>query len=295
MNEKRLLAGYSFDENGPYLKLDPLGKNPKRENLHLRGKTLTLRATAERNCIGQYNLDTLGDFPCPENKALQTAANTCAKCFAAIGFNPAFYNVPLNQLSPQQKKYNMEPHSVYLANFQQGQTKVGIANARRTKTRLLEQGARSALVVAECQNAYEARDMEVSISRNLGLTESARVATKRKWISEPYNPSAGAQELIGHRASLDKDGSAVADQGKVFDLTPNYLGPETLHYPIDDLSDKAPILISGRIVGMIGDVLIVEQLQSLFMLSMGKLISHVVEISDNVTPLKSSKTQLSLF
>ena len=295
MPEKKLLAGHSFDHNGPYLKLDTVENIPHREQFYLRGKTITIKRLDQRQCVGRYDLQTFADGPCPDNAPLKTSSNICYRCFASIGFNPAFYNATPDQLSPQQRRYNEEPHSVYLANFQKGETKVGISNSRRAQTRLLEQGARSAVVVLEYPDAYEARAAEASIGNELGLTETAKKTTKRQWINQPYDEIEAKGELMELRQDIGRQMGLPVVTNDIMHLDRHYLDKNRLVLPIEDLSDSDPLTISGRIVGMIGEVLIVEQLQRLFMVSLSKIVAHLVEISTEIVPCKSAPRQISLF
>ena len=164
MHYQRLLAGFSFDANGPYLVLDDF-KNSAREFLYLSQFMGTISRLKERFCVGRCDLVSLQWDQCPQGARLtpKTRGNTCRACALSTGFNPAFYNT--SSISSQQSAYNRMPHIVYLAYFAPGRIKVGIAQKRRQLKRLLEQGARAAFILQEFPDAYQARELNEEIGR----------------------------------------------------------------------------------------------------------------------------------
>ncbi|ETR72123.1 MAG: hypothetical protein OMM_01947 [Candidatus Magnetoglobus multicellularis str. Araruama] len=172
-NETYVLAGYGFDNMNPYFLLDSISEDiSERFKFSIQDQVFSLIRLKKRYCIGRYNIETFESTPCPDKATLSEKNNTCFHCFQSIGFNPAFYNMPSEKLSPQQQRYNKQPHNVYLAYFCLNTIKVGIAYHKRTLTRWCQQGARAATIIKKCSSAYEARNIESLISRTLNLPES---------------------------------------------------------------------------------------------------------------------------
>src|SRR5690349_6321107 len=84
-------------------------------------------------------------YVCPDQVMIDKKFDVCPTCQQRTGFNPAFYHA--SSVSSQQEERNLEPHLLYLAHFGKGIVKVGISHAARNRSRLLEQGARSAIVL----------------------------------------------------------------------------------------------------------------------------------------------------
>ncbi len=64
-----------------------------------------------------------------------------------------------------EKKYQLQPHLVYLANS--AGLKVGVTRHNQRPTRWIDQGAREAIVLAETQNRYEAGMIEVALKEHM--------------------------------------------------------------------------------------------------------------------------------
>jgi hypothetical protein len=212
----------------------------------------------------------------------------------ANGFNPAFYNVAREQLSPQQRLYNQTPHVLYVAVFGHVLMKAGIASRSRARTRLMEQGARIAAIVASFQDAYAARDIERVLIARPELSETVQNVTKRRLLNTPFDVSRARvvlQEFV-ERLNIDLSVS----EKSIVDLTGDYLGAHELEPPLLDLTDDEPVQISGRGLGMIGDILVMRQGQQQFMLSLKRAIGHMIDIDPVEKPnqIADTSTQLNL-
>ncbi len=296
--EKDILASYSYDSLGPYLNLDKMrGDGVERVRFYCRDKVFSIVRYKGRYCTGYYDLETFDTFTCPDRKhlALDSKRNVCSDCDNKIGFNPAFYNDTAN-ISAQQKKYNDRKHVVYLANFGKGVTKVGIASQERSMTRLREQGARVASRIAVFNDAYQARALESIVHKQFGLKELMTANKKRALLNEAYDLE-GAKKEIG---KIVRDISScvslnIADDLEFIDFTTDYIGANKLVLPLQDVTGVAPMAISGLCVGMIGDNLIMENDGDQFVLSVKKMISHVVHVEEGVMHQMIKHKQLGLF
>lgn len=294
---KYILAGIDFPKHGPQLVLDAVPPNKtERIRFPVWNNNLTLTRYSRRFCIGRYSLDTYEDWPCPLQSTIDTNSRECPECINYNGFIPAFYRVPTSSLSPQQRRYNERPHVVYLAHFGDDKVKVGIASAQRVRTRLMEQGARVAQIIAHCDSAYQARSIEAKISEREGISEVVHSRTKRKLLGTNFDSNdafAQLDELSRHLAKK----LPVTITGESIDFAHDYLGDRSLEISAIDLTDERPFMISGRGVGVIGSVLVVGTDKGQYIASLSIAFGHVISISNQIEPNPQLRGhfQLSLF
>jgi uncharacterized protein DUF2797 len=275
--DRCVLAGYGCSERGPYLVLDGLDHVPwKRQHIAVRGRTFTLEASAERHCTGRYDLSSGEASACPIRSTPLDNADQCSACFSATGFNPAFYHAA--HVSSQQRRRNRQPHVVYLASFGVGTLKVGITHAPRRLSRLLEQGARLGAVIASFEDADRARELEAMIASNFEVSESVRAARKRHLLGAPFAPHVARLELARMIESIAQASPDVDPHPELLELDRHYADPDSFAGALTDLSDTDPAGISGRCLGMIGDILLVAEGTQRFMLSVGGLVSRRVRL-----------------
>jgi hypothetical protein len=278
-NITRLFVGYSFDRVGPHFIFDDLTTN-ERQKYYFSSKILSLEKMQNRFCVGTYDLTTFATRPCEKKMAVDTESKDihCKECQYKIGFNPAFYNS--KSISPQQEKYNLTPHVVYLAYFSPTHIKVGIASEKRHSIRLLEQGARAAAILARFENAQMARNLESELCAKEGILERLTSDTKLKLLcSEKYDFNRAKEILLNVvKSSYKKEANS-----EVIDLTPFYFYGNKIFknelYRVENGSEK---YIAGKLIGMIGDIVILSQPtprnQIYFAISVKKYISYVVNI-----------------
>lgn len=282
--DRGLIAGYGCSELGPYLVLDELaGESWSRYRLVVRERSFTLESSQERYCTGRHDLAAGQSSPCPLRAALADRnLEQCSACFAATGFNPAFYNAA--QLSPQQQRRNRQPHSVYLAAFGGNLLKVGMTHAARGLGRLLEQGARLGAVIATLDDADRARELEAYIASSFEVAESIRSARKRQLLGSPFSASSARLDLARKIESIAELRAGVAPRPEILELDRYYAGARRLDGSITDLSEVEPLAISGHCIAMVGDILVVEQGKQRFMLSMGQMLGRRVRVETSQRP-----------
>lgn len=274
-----LVSGYGFATTGPYLLIDDLNPGATlRRPLPLRDAPLTLTATDVRRCTGYFDLLTYDNVPCPEQSPIGPDVDTCYKCFRRTGFNPSFYHMPLDGISVQQRAYNEREHVVYLAYFAEGWVKVGISSRDRVLVRLRGQGARLATLLVAVPDAYQARALEERVVKDAAVPEVLRGSRKRSLVNEPFDPARAERTLFELRQRIEGVCSVRPLPFAVHDFSADYLGSHTLDLPVTDLSDEKPLSISGNGVGLIGDVLIVEESGRQFMVSVKDLVGSIVLI-----------------
>lgn len=282
--------GYNGSELAPSLTLHRNGED-EFEYFAPRGHKLTLSFdTSIKHCTGWHDLATAKSFPCPDS-AESTGYNQCMHCQRKTGFNPAFYNA--SSVSPQQQARNAQPHFLYLAHFAPGVVKVGISWAGRDIRRLLDQGARTALIIKEYPNANIARQYEAKIAALSGIAENLQHKMKHKLLMRPYDPELGKGEL---REVLDRVISELRitpDSNQPLDLSPFYLDKNNFNpHQLIQLTENK---ISGKILGMVGGNILAEQDSTPFFLSLSDLVGYNVEISSEAEQNQHAPQQVSMF
>ncbi len=281
---KALLAGLARVDDAPHLVLDALApQRPERRLVPIAGRTLTITRLRRRMCIGRYSLGGGGAIPCPDRTSIGDEYEECFSCRAASGFNPAFDRVDPSTLSAQQKRYNAQPHAVYLAHFGGDTVKVGISSVRRLRRRLVEQGARAAVRFWEGPTAWDARAVEVAVARR-GPAEVVHDATKRRLLGEPFDFPRAERRLEQEAARLRGALELAAPAEERVDLSAAHLAGEAVRRPLVDLTDNRPFRISGRVVGLVGKVLVTEQRSLHFAASLTRAVAHVVALTEQQTP-----------
>lgn len=156
---------------GALHKMDTINSNPIKYSLHLGDDFI-----AVNQLIGkQLELKFAGKYICfcgDEVKKVYRA-NFCYECYfskpqagEAI-FRPELSLAHLGKADRDldfEKRYQLQPHVVYLANS--GGLKVGVTRANQKQTRWMDQGATQAIVLAETTNRYEAGLIEVALKNH---------------------------------------------------------------------------------------------------------------------------------
>lgn len=269
----------------------------QKDSTHIRFnpvvKILTLRFnTSTRYCTGWYDLASGTHAVCPEAVVVDSAYTQCPACQKRTGFNPAFYNA--NSVSSQQEARNAEPHMLYLAHFGKGVVKVGITHAARNIARLLEQGARSALILDTFPTANIARHYEAKIAALSGIAEMIQHRKKQDLLRIPYDSRNAEEELY---ATLDRIQSALGiafDRPILHTLNAYYFPTKTP--PLSNLYDSSPhSMTSGLVLGMVATTLITSHQESVVGFPMKKFVGYKVTLTQDEQAIPMSAQQMTLF
>ena len=257
------------------------------------GESFTLTFdTTERHCTGWRDITTEERFVCPTGNTVEVKYEQCSACQKRTGFNPAFYHS--SSVSPQQETRNQEPHLLYLAHFGPGVIKAGISHAQRKNSRLLEQGARSAIILDTFPSATIARQYEAKIAAMPGIVETVQQRKKSELILKPYDKDNGAKELLATK-EIAESKLGITFSGH----TPVHL--DGLYFPTPtvaladayDTSDSSAI--SGKCIGVLGSVLFCEQGDELTYLPLKKYVGYKVAFDRSVKDIALPARQTSLF
>ncbi len=263
-----------------FISLDPLDK------------TLTLSFdTTQRYCIGWGDLETGEVFVCPDNSFVESKYEQCPGCQRRTGFNPAFYHA--TSVSEKQQARNQQPHILYLAHFGPGITKVGISHAARGNRRLLEQGARSAIILDTFPTALIARQYEAKIAAQPDIAETIQLRKKVAALTS-YDPSTGIDELQKTKQTIEAVLSAQFSGDQVLTFDDHYF-PAGLPDLTDGYDTTEHAMISGQAVGMLGSLLFCKQQDTPLFLPLKKFIGYKMTLSYDETVVNLPARQISLF
>ncbi len=207
-------------------------------------------------CTGSYNLLSGESEVCRSGKLPSRAGQQCTECWTLSGFNPAFYNVSKSELSEQQQKYNLEPHSVYLAHFGASQIKIGIANARRLNLRWKEQGALAAIELFRATSAYDARHLELKVHSGYGFPEAVRSNRKIEGLLSRQPEEEMLRELQDDADRLRRDFGLATDE------RPRIVYARRLYAKVSEANEvmvtnaSSPLTLRGPIVSIIGGLMV---------------------------------------
>ena len=257
------------------------------------GENFTLTFdTAERHCTGWRDITTGERFVCPTGSLVDAKYEQCSACQKRTGFNPAFYHS--SSVSPQQETRNQEPHLLYMAHFGPGVIKVGISHAQRKNSRLLEQGARSAIILDTFPSATIARQYEAKIAAIPGIVETVQQRKKSELLLRSYDKDNGIKELLATK-EIAESKLGIAFNGH----TPIHF--DDLYFPAStvqladayDTSDSNAV--SGKCIGVLGSVLFCEHGDELTYLPLKKYVGYKVAFDRTLTNITLPARQTSLF
>ncbi len=288
-----LFTHYGFHKktHTPYLQLL---QEKTYKNLELTNQRLTLTFdTSSRFCTGWYDLKTSESHPCENNNKVDEKYHECRICRDKTGFNPAFYHT--KDISSQQEDRNQQPHILYLAHFTPGLIKVGISWQNRGIARLLEQGARSALILGTFPTANVARQHEAAIARLEGIAETIQARKKLTLLAKPYDTTAAIKELLDTQKTITKEMGLHTDITQPLLLDRIYIAQSTDFRPHTLIDISGQSTVSGKFIGMFGSVLIMEQNDSQFMYSISQKRGYKVTLSFTEQNIEHAPQQIGLF
>lgn len=259
----------------------------------LLGRSVTLAFDmSQRFCIGWGSLATGERFTCLNRSVVPENSHQCPVCQKRTGFNPAFYNA--QQVSRQQETRNQEPHFLYLAHFASNVMKVGTSYAKRGNARLLEQGARSALILDTFPTAILARQFEARIATIPHITETIQLRKKQQLLATAYNATAATKELQETRIFIEQLFAVTFAKNDTVAFDTYYFSKGTPE--IDRAFDcSAQHAISGTVVGMLGSFLFCRYQGELLYLPLKKFVGYKVYFSKDEKTITLPIRQTSLF
>ena len=282
-------VGFSLQE-APYISLQQA--DTFSDLLPLQ-KTLTLRFdSTQRFCVGWRDITKGERFACPDHTEIDSKYEQCSDCQQRTGFNPAFYYA--SSISTQQEARNLEPHTLYLAHFGPGIIKVGISYTARERSRLLEQGARSALILDAFPTAHIARQYEARIAALPHIVETIQLRKKIATLAKEYDAKVARRELHEMRTSIQTALNVTFTKNDPMVLDPVYFpGVQPVFGDAYDTTDQH--LISGSVIGMLGSLLFCTQHEGILFLPLKKYVGYKLTLTYEETLVTLPARQTSLF
>lgn len=271
----------SFQKGDSFIDFEPLGQ-----------KIAMRFDTSQRHCTGWRDITTGERFSCPDSHIVDNKYEQCPACQTRTGFNPAFYNA--STVSEQQEARNKEPHILYLARFGDDVVKVGISHAKRERSRLLEQGARDALILDTFPSAHIARQYEAKIASMPGIAETLQLRKKLSLLEIPYDHKKGEGDLKQTRSRIEEQLHVSFADSEVHDLDTSFF-PNTQPDLTQSFCSIDQQLLTGRCTGMLGSLLFCDYKDTPVFLPLKKFIGYHVEITDTELSLDLPARQISLF
>ncbi|VXC70210.1 conserved hypothetical protein [Arthrobacter sp. 9V] len=181
-----LVHGVAWDSPSPTLRLFTADSEFTDVAL-AQGSALGLRVIPGLWCLGHTKVHGPGDrthVPCRSGSAAERGKQ-CGACFARDDSRLMHDFHRGTSVPTGLRAYLMQPHWLYVATFANGATKVGTASAPRKWNRLAEQGAVHASYVAHAEDGRVVRVLEDMVTRELGLVQQVRSASKAAGLVEP--------------------------------------------------------------------------------------------------------------
>jgi hypothetical protein len=199
--ETVVLTGMTWAGGSPALRVRRNGAPSVLEPLAGFALQYSTGPEAVRHCVGHKPFrDTSTPWMDCDRLPLHDG-RTCDRCAAS---NATFasqlhhaHNKGASELDSAVRAHLDQPNHLYLAAFRDGSIKVGTSTAPRLSTRLDEQGAWTANIVADARDGFAVRTLEDRVTVELGLPQSVSVVRKLDGLVHPQ-PLTQLREELGH-------------------------------------------------------------------------------------------------
>lgn len=225
------------------------------------GKEFAFELDGQRHCVGARPPGSHSLVACPSHVS-GISANQCPACFEASVILPCHRCEGDRCANPARRGDCVQPdnHAVYLASFGPGAFKVGVARWERRRERLLEQGARAAIIIAR-DDGQMARRIESQVKRLRDEDGNRPIPDKRQ-----FHDKLRLMTLAGSRQQLTVE---IADLWPK--VKPRVLGqfldtPEVVELPDAPLLGELPrvltaapdLRVRGTVMAVYGQTLLID-------------------------------------
>ncbi len=220
MVERRVLLGVSWRDGQPFVRVRDGGQTDSRLE-PLLGFDLTYRVEPDgaRTCVGHKPFRSGGADYVDCVQRPQPTGPTCRACaIVEATFASNLHHAHTKEsigLDPAIAAHLRQPNLLYLAAFRDGSIKVGTSTEKRIETRLTEQGAWRASIVARAPDGVTIRVLEDAVTAMLGLPQSVSAVRKMAGLVTPRPDDELLQHLADHRRTVHElmAGSLLAMPG----------------------------------------------------------------------------------
>lgn len=156
-------------------------------------------AQSQRRCIGHKPFRDPSTPWIDCDNAPLPQSRTCDRCAAVDAtFASQLHHAHTMggaEIDPAVRTHLDKPNVAYLAAFRDGSIKIGTSTAPRLETRLREQGAWVARIVAIATNGFAVRVLEDAASVELGLPQAVSFRRKLSGLTSPRDDASLDKEL----------------------------------------------------------------------------------------------------
>ena len=201
-------------------------------------------ARTERQCLGHVPWRTEGHDYVDCQAPPVRGARLCNRCGAVAGAFAAnlhhAHTRGAGEIDPVVAEHLRAPNLLYLAAFRDGSVKIGTSRQTRLATRLNEQGAWMARIVAAASDGYAVREIEDRVTEELDIGQTVNVSRKLRGMLQPVAEtdletelSAVAAEVHELLATAGDDRLTVTDEAWNNPRAGNAAFVRTHRYPLD--------------------------------------------------------------
>lgn len=249
-----------------------------------RGAAISLTIdTSARYCTGWYDISSHQNHVCDNHAQVDSSYNSCFACRKKTDFNPAFYNA--TQISQKQAIYNNRPHSVYVAYFGNNLAKAGIMSDSRGRERLYEQGAILYAIIGSFPNATVAHNLENRLIQK-GLKNSITKKQKSTVFEKDVNIAEEKNVFTNILKKLGYENVEIVSNLDMF-----FFGA----YPKQPIESVGNNVISGRIAGVIGRYVVLENNERYYGTWLSDTFGHMIDIGSDIILIDKKPQQTSFF
>ncbi len=194
-----VVTGLTWAGGSPQLRIRQNGQPSVLEPLIGLRLQYSTGPGAKRHCIGHKPFrDATTTWMDCDNTPLHDG-RTCDRCAASDAtFASQLHHAHTKgrgELDAAVKTHLEQPNHLYLAAFRDGSVKIGTSTAPRLETRLIEQGAWIAQIVAHATDGFAVRSIEDRVTVDLGLPQSVSIVRKLAGLTTPKANSQLEREL----------------------------------------------------------------------------------------------------
>lgn len=174
------------------------------------GQEITFEAVGDKVCIGYRRPGDNKPIACPES-VVGLKRPQCEDCLRAAAILPCHLCTGERCNNPARRDSCVQPdnHITYLASFAPGVFKVGVAREGRRQARLIEQGARAAIIIA-CDDGQQVRRVETQIKRHIRCRQHTRDGVSDALIPDRLAPTSKLWAYT-QTATSQQDGETVEE------------------------------------------------------------------------------------
>lgn len=259
-------------------------------------ENITIRVSKDRHCIGYYQPPDYQRAQCQDNARMQdTGKFQCTKCRAF----DATHFLPVDTISPDQiKELKSLKYYNYINLFGHDIVKIGVAADARKFTRLLEQGAFATIIFAE-GDGYNTRKVEDYVSRALKIRQAVSWSTKIK-LMRNVSSTEQSQTILNTYYDDIREILTKHFSGGVRLMHEYYFHLDKYHLPlshalenvlyIDNVSEND--VLSGKIVGMYGEVLLLQNKENILAVNTKALLGYSIELARSANQVVDLSTSI---